>query len=104
MEGTIKVTPEQLTQTASEFESKAGTTSSLTTEMTSMVTGLASAWEGEAATTYINKFQGLDDDIQKMIRMIREHVSDLEEMARAYAEAENINMEEFGSLSSDVIV
>lgn len=24
MEGTIKVTPEQLTQTASEFESKAG--------------------------------------------------------------------------------
>ena len=46
---------------------------------------LSSAWEGEAATAYINKFKSLETDIQTLIRMINEHVSDLNQMAEAYA-------------------
>lgn len=104
MEGILKVNSEQLAQTASEFGSKAGAVGNLTSQMTNIVTGLASAWEGEAANAYISKFRGLEDDIQMIIRMVQEHSNDLEEMARTYATAESQNMEEISSLSSDVIV
>ncbi len=104
MEGIIKVNSEQLAQTAAEFGSKAGVVGNLTSEMTNMVTSLASSWEGEASNAYVAKFRGLDNDIQMLIKMVQEHSTDLEEMARLYQEAENQNMEEISSLSSDVIV
>lgn len=104
MEGILKVNSEQLAQTASEFGSKAGVVGNLTSEMTNLVTSLASSWEGDAATSYVSKFKGLDNDIQMLIRMVQEHSKDLEEMARAYAQAESQNMDEISSLSSDIIV
>ena len=58
----------------------------------------------QIANAYVTKFKGLENDIQMLVKMIQEHSTDLEEMARAYEEAENQNMEEISSLSSDVIV
>lgn len=104
MEGILKVTPEQLISTASEFSSKAGTINSLTGEMTSKVSALASAWEGEAATAYITKFNGLQDDIEKMVAMVQEHSKDLNDMAEVYSSAEKQNVSDFEGLSADVIV
>ncbi len=104
MEGTLRVTPEQLESAASEFSSKATTVGNLTTQMTELVTGLSSAWEGEAATAYTTKFTQLEDDIQKMIRMVQEHSEDLTEMAQVYREAETANTEEAEALAGDVIV
>ena len=69
-----------------------------------LITGLASVWEGEASTAYIAKFRGLEDDIQRMTRMIQEHSEDLQEMARIYSEADMANAEDANSLSADVIV
>ena len=63
MNGVINVSTEQLRSTASEFSTLGQQVASLTSEMTNTVTGLSSAWEGEAAQAYINKFKGLDDDI-----------------------------------------
>lgn len=103
MEGTVKVTPEQLSQTAQEFGNKAGTIGNLTSEMTNLAAGLSAVWEGEASAAYVAKFRGLEDDIQKMIRMVQEHAADLEEMARNYQEADNFVVQETQSLSSDVI-
>ena len=104
MEGTLRVTPEQLTNTATEFSSIGNTVASLTEEMTTTVTGLASIWQGDAASAYVNKFTGLNDDIQRMIAMIREHSTDLTEMAQAYMTGENKNAQLIETLSSDVIV
>lgn len=104
MEGILKVTPEQLINTASDFSGKASTIGNLTSEMTSKVSALANAWEGQAATMYINKFNSLQDDIQKMVAMVQEHASDLNEMAEVYRNAEAQNTSDFESLSSDVIV
>lgn len=104
MEGIIKVSPQLLNNTASEFGNQGNMISNITTEMMTLITGMASAWEGEAATAYITKFRGLEDDIQRMIRMVQEHSSDLQEMAQIYAEADAANAEEANSLSSDVIV
>lgn len=104
MQGTLRVTPEQLESAANEFSSKGTTVGNLTAQMTQLVEGMSSVWEGEAASAYSQKFRQLDDDIQKMIRMIQEHSNDLNEMARVYREAETANTEEAQALAGDVII
>lgn len=104
MEGIIKVAPELLISTAGEFSNQGNTIRSLTGEMMQLVTGLSSAWEGEAATAYMTKFKGLEDDIQRMTAMVQEHSTDLEDMARIYQEADAQSAEEANGLSADVIV
>ena len=89
MEGILRVTPEQLESASTEFAAKGTAIGNLTSEMTQLAEGLASVWEGEASTAYIGKFRQLDDDIQKMIRMVQEHANDLEAMAKIYRDAEN---------------
>ena len=104
MDGIIKVSTEQLRSTASEFSSLGQSVSSLTSEMTNIVTGLASSYEGEASQAYINKFRGLEDDIQKINKMVQEHATDLQDMATSYDKAESESVSAAGNLSSDVII
>ena len=99
----LKVTPEQLISTSEEFNAAGGQIRTLTSNMTSLVDGLKGAWEGEAATAFNTKFHQLDDDMQKMYRMIDEHVKDLQEMARQYIDAENAAQDMANSLAGDVI-
>lgn len=103
MEGIIRVSPEQLISTAGEFSNQGSSISALTGEMMLLVTGLSSVWEGEAATAYMTKFKGLEDDIQRMIRMVQEHASDLEEMASVYTQSDKTGADEASGLLSDVI-
>lgn len=104
MEGTILVTPEQLESTANEFNSIMTQVQSLTTNMTDQINGMGAKWQGEASTAYINKFNQLQDDIDKMARMINEHVTDLNEMASLYRSTEQKNEELGNSLASDILV
>ena len=103
MTGTIKVSPEKLKETASSFSSEGSKIQTLTNEMLNKISALSSAWEGEAATAYINKFKSLETDIQTLIRMINEHVSDLNQMAEAYATTERQNESDASSLSSGIL-
>lgn len=104
MEGILKVSTEQLRSSASELSSQGQQISALTSEMTNIITGLGSVWEGVASQSYIQKFRGLDDDIQRMNRMIQEHVTDLNDMAQAYDEAERQASDLTNTLSSDVLM
>lgn len=104
MEGILKVSPEQLTSVATEFSACGTTVRNITTAMTDIVTGLSSVWTGEDAAAYAAKFNGLQDDINRMHAMIQEHVTDLTEMARLYSNATASNVTEIEALSSDVIV
>ena len=104
MTGIIRVNPNDLINAAAGFGTRGSTVSALTSEMTTLVTGLSADWEGEAATTYITKFKGLEDDIQLMNRMIQEHVTDLQEMAAKYTDVESENVQAASTLSSDVII
>ena len=103
MEGIMKVTPEELIAASGDFSVEAGNISLYTMGMVEIVEGMSSVWEGEAQSAYSAKFHTLDDDIQRMIRMIQEHVADLEEMANQFRNAETSNMDEIGSLLSDAI-
>lgn len=103
MEGIIKVEPQKLISTAEEFGTTGGQIRTLTEQMVSTVDSLKATWEGEASAAYSTKFHQLEDDMQKMHRMIEEHVKDLNEMAQAYMDAEKQNMETANSLAGDVI-
>lgn len=105
MNGTLKVTPAKLKSTATSFQSAGNQIKTLTNQMTTTVKSLSGqVWSGDAATKYVNKFNGLNDDIQKMIKMINEHVQDLNDMASAYEKAEQANVTSAETLSSDVII
>ena len=99
----IKVSPEKLRATASEFDSLGGNVRNLPSQMMTTVTGLGAQWQGEAATAYINKFKGLEDDIQRMCNMITEHSRDLQDMAAAYERSDADNMADANSLLDNVI-
>lgn len=103
--GTLKVSPEKLQSTATSFEGTASSVQTLTQQMTAIVTSLSGQiWSGEAATAYVNKFNGLQDDMDRIYKMIQEHSTDLIEMAQQYTTAESANANLANSLSSDVIV
>ena len=104
MEGILKVTPEKLIQTSGEFATTGNQMKSLTSEMMSLVQGMKGIWQGEAANAYGNKFQSLQPDMDKLYRMVQEHVKDLQEMAALYQKAEAGNAQQSGSLNSNVVV
>ncbi len=101
--GMLKVTPEKLIQVSNEFSQSGKTISSLTAEMLSIVNGLKSIWQGQAALEYSNRFNSLGDDIERINKLIQEHVSDLNAMAAEYQNAENQSMEESSKLLSDIV-
>lgn len=103
MEGILKVTPERLISTADEMGSNGSQIKALTQEMLDKVNSLKSTWSGDAASAYTAKFNELRDDIEKINRMIQEHVTDLTEMAREYSEAEKLNTDVINSLAGDII-
>lgn len=99
----LKVTPEKLLEAANEFSVAGKNISSLTSEMMGIINGLKSVWQGSAANAYTGKFSMLSDDIEKLNRIIQEHVSDLTEMARTYEEAEKASEEESAKLLGEVV-
>ncbi len=104
MEGILKVTPEKLIQTSGEFAALGNSMKNLTGEMLSLIKGMNGVWQGEAATMYGNRFEGLAPDMEKLYRMVQEHVQDLQEMAKQYQSAESSNTERGNSMKNNVIV
>lgn len=103
MEGILKVTPEKLRSASGEFSGTNNTIKSITDDMMSLINSLKGSWQGEASEAFSAKFGQLQDDMEKMHRMINEHVTDLQDMATEYEKAENANMETSNALAGDVI-
>lgn len=104
MTGTLKAEPGKLKSAASSFESTGRQIQRLTTSMTQTVNEMTGrVWSGDAAAAYTKKFKSLEDDINRMIRMINEHVKDLNQMASEYEKSETQNQNLANSLKADVI-
>jgi len=88
MDGILKVTPSALQAKSSEFDQNRAIIRNLVEEMNSKIGGIASVWQGDASTAYQTSYNGLKDDIDRMDRMIAEHVRDLNELASIYTKAE----------------
>ena len=103
MANIIRVSPEKLNSTAGEIKSIQGNILNITSEMTSTVQGMSSDWTGDASTAYIQKFNGLQDDMARISSMLNEHVNDLQNMSSTYSQAESSAVSIGSGLSSDVI-
>jgi len=101
--GIIKVAPEQLRATATEFSTQGSAILSTTSNMMQLIQGSSSAWTGEAATAYVTKFNQLQDDMERAVRMVQEYSSDLQEMATVYQNAETENATAAEALAGDVL-
>ena len=76
---------------------------SLTGEMTGTVASLSGRiWSGDAAKMYTGRFQGLQKDIARLSRMIRDHVANLTQIAGEYERAEQLNRQEAGALQREL--
>lgn len=102
--GTIKVSPDRLVQTANEFNGQATAIANITSEMLQLVSGTSGIWTGDAAVQFVNRFNGLDNDMTRLAGMVREYVEDLTQIATVYSNAESENAEMAQSLANDVIV
>lgn len=104
MNGQIIVEPAELRSAAGAFDSIGVEVSSLTSQMMETINAITeNVWSGDAATTYKNKFTGMQEDIRKLCGMVKEHAADLQEMAKQYEVAEETNKELAASLSENII-
>ena len=88
MANTIRVTPERLRTSANTFSQTANSIKSTTMRMTEIVNGLSGRiWSGEAATAYKSKFSGLQDDINRLVKLVNDHSTHLNAIADEYARA-----------------
>lgn len=104
MTGNLRVTPEKLISVSSQFQTSNTNVNNLTQNMMDIVNQLSSTWAGEAAMGYYNKLKGLQQDMQKLHRMIQEHTTDLQDMARVYQTAEQANIQTASALKTNEIV
>mgnify|MGYP002511775461 CR=1 FL=1 len=102
--GNLRVTPEKMLSASGQFQQSDGAVNNLTKSMMDIVGQLSSTWAGEAATGYYNKLKGLDQDMQKLHKMIQEHTTDLQDMAKAYIDAEKANLQTASALKTNEIV
>ena len=101
---TLNVNAQDLINTAELFGESGNRIANVTGEMMSLITNLSGVWTGSTSEYYISKFTALDDDIGRMLGMIAEHVSDLEEMAQNYISAEEYGADLSDVLSTDMII
>ena len=101
----IRVTPEELKASAARMEEFAGQVKNQTQQMIEIVTSLTGRiWSGEAETQYVTKFNGLNDDIAKLVELIKKNSQNLYAISNEYQTTENTNRESAATLVSDVIV
>lgn len=103
MTGTLRVTPEKLETTATDFGTQETKVATLTSQMITIVQGMSTVWTGEAQQSYLTRFNALEEDMNQIKNKIEEHVTDLKEMASIYRTAETTNTENVSALATDFI-
>ncbi len=103
MQGELLVTPQVLKTTSSSFDQSNKTVNSTTSSMMQKVNSLRSAFEGDAANAYIQRFNQLQEDMTQINKKISEHVKDLQDMAANYERSEKKNVQSNQSLKTNYI-
>ena len=104
MTGNLKVTPEKMISIATQFGTTGNNVNNLTQQMLDIASQLSSTWAGEAATGFYNKLNSLQNDMQKVFKLIQEHSTDLNDMAKVFQQAEKDNLQTASSLKTAGIV
>ena len=85
---TVRVTPDELRDTAYQFEQNGARIKAMTDRMGEIANELNRHWIGRRASGYTSRIFALRDDSDRLNRKIQEHVRDLRKMADNYDNAE----------------
>ena len=84
----LKVQPEVLVSKAGELANEKTAIMGLMDQAKAEVTSLTGTWKSEASDEFQNRFKQIYDDIENMLAIVSEHISDLNESASIYTTAE----------------
>ena len=87
---------------AGNFEQHATDLKTLTDSMFQLVDDTSSFWEGAARDKFVTQFNGLQDEMEYLYKMVDEYHTDLIEIADNYEAAESENESEASQLETDV--
>lgn len=85
---TILVTPEQLEMAAAKIECLATDYQTQYTHLYSETDALASTWQGDDNTAFVNQIAGFKDDLTKMYNLMNQYADFLRKSAKAYRDTQ----------------
>lgn len=88
MDITLKVEPSVLITKAGELSNEKTTIVGLMEQAKTEITSLVGSWKSEASDEYQARFKQIYDDIDNMLAIVSEYISDLNEVANVYGTAE----------------
>ena len=100
----LKVTPEVLKAKAQEITTQINKVQSDWNKVSTLVENSKSYWEGEASEVHRRLKKELDDDVERIIKRLKEHPQDLLKMADIYLDADRQVTLAISSLPDDVII
>jgi WXG100 family type VII secretion target len=85
---TLRVKPEVLSAKADEMDNQKSQIIQLMDQAKQEITSLPGTWKSAAADEFQNRFKQIYDDIDNMLAVAAEHISDIKEAAQIYTAAE----------------
>lgn len=98
----LHATPEQLSSEATVFEGHATNVHRSLQHTLDIVRNTGGDWLGNAQKAYVNQFNQLQDDMQHLVDMCLEYSTDLQEIAKNYADAESDNQAKGQALNASL--
>ncbi|MBQ9155383.1 MAG: WXG100 family type VII secretion target [Eubacterium sp.] len=103
MADVIKVAPDQLKSQATSLGELGRSIKTTTGEMLSLVTGISkNIWSGEASSSFLSKFSGLQDGISQMCKRLEDQSSHLHTIAAEYEKTEEANKASAATLKNAI--
>ena len=100
----LKVRPDELQKAASEIQNETRDVETAFRSLGEAITSSRSYWEGDASEAHQKFYDSFKEDIETIVRRLKEHPRDLLEMAGIYVETEESAVQAAESLVQDVIV
>ena len=100
MATTIQVTPEQLESAAGRIEGLASEYQTQYDALYSETNAMASTWQGEDNTAFVQQIDGFKDDFAKMHSLMLSYADFLRKSAKAYRETQDTIVAEAKKLTN----
>ncbi|MDR1605191.1 MAG: WXG100 family type VII secretion target [Gracilibacteraceae bacterium] len=86
---TLRVDPNVLNAKAGEMDGHKNSIIQIMEQAKQEITSLTGTWKSAAADEFQNRFKQIYDDIDNMLAVASEHITDIKEAAQIYITAEN---------------
>lgn len=99
---TLKVTPDELKKKSGDISKSITEIESDFDKIEQVITGTRKYWEGEASNQHIKSYTKMKEEIETIIKRLKEHPKDLESMAGIYQENEQAVQKLAATLPADL--